>query len=46
MRTQNKTNGPGGKSRIALAFQERFADEASFINGIDLFVDGGSVELK
>ncbi len=30
MRTQNK-NGPGGKSRIALAFQERFADEASFI---------------
>ncbi len=31
MRTQNKTNGPGGKSRIALAFQERFADEASFI---------------
>jgi len=31
VRTQNKANGPGGKSRIALAFQERFADEASFI---------------
>lgn len=31
MRTHNKTNGPGGKSRIANAFQERFGDEASFI---------------
>jgi len=30
VRTQNK-NGSGGKSRIALALQERFGDEASFI---------------
>ncbi len=31
MRTQNKQTGAGNKSRIALAFQERFADEARFI---------------
>ncbi|MBX9761076.1 MAG: methyltransferase domain-containing protein [Beijerinckiaceae bacterium] len=31
MRTQNKKPGAGNKSRIALAFQERFADEARFI---------------
>lgn len=31
MRTQHKSNGAVSKSRIALAFQERFADEARFI---------------
>ncbi len=31
MRTQNKPNGAGSKSKIAQAFQDRFADEARFI---------------
>lgn len=31
MRTHNNPSSVGGKSRIALAFQERFADEARFI---------------
>ncbi len=31
MRTHQKPNGDGKKSRIAQAFQERFADEARFI---------------
>ena len=35
----------GEASEIARAILFLASDEASFINGIDLFVDGGAVEL-